>query len=138
MPMSLSLLFACRVLIKLIEEARTGNPIGVRAEDALIERGPIGLFLSEFPRPHGFANVEGCHLHVILGRIARGSVSGSKWENGASVTGSRGQCGHEDHYGGGPHSGAAGQVLTRHHLPRSVIMHIDVVIPLIAINAGPA
>jgi hypothetical protein len=28
------------------------------------------LFLSEFPRPHGFANIERCHLHVILGRIA--------------------------------------------------------------------
>ena len=49
MPMSLSLLFACGGLIKLVEKARTGNPIGVRAEDALIECGPIRLFLSEFP-----------------------------------------------------------------------------------------
>jgi hypothetical protein len=70
MPMSLSFLFACRVLIKLVEEARPGNPIGVGAEDTLIERDSIGLFLSEFPRPHGFANIERCHLHVILGRIA--------------------------------------------------------------------
>ena len=38
-----------RGLIKLVEKARTGNPIGVRAEDAFVECGPIRLFLSEFP-----------------------------------------------------------------------------------------
>ena len=32
MRMGLSLLLACGGLIKLVEKARTGNPIGVRAE----------------------------------------------------------------------------------------------------------